>query len=87
MEVVLKDTNKSSAYILRAFELRHSKRKEPRTVYQYQCTTWKGEELPAEPKELVAMIQNIKQKLPKSGSEGMKYHKHASILVHCRLGH
>jgi receptor-type tyrosine-protein phosphatase C len=61
-------------------------RKEPRTVYQYQCTTWKGEELPAEPKDLVSMIQDLKQKLPKASPEGMKYHKHASILVHCRLG-
>ncbi|XP_076797392.1 receptor-type tyrosine-protein phosphatase C isoform X2 [Arvicanthis niloticus] len=86
MEVELKDTNKSSAYTLRKFELRHSKRKEPRTVYQYQCTTWKGEELPAEPKELVSMIQNLKQKLPKSPPEGMKYHKHAPILIHCRDG-
>lgn len=86
MEVELKDTNKSSAYTLRAFELRHSKRKEPRTVYQYQCTTWKGEELPAEPRELVSIIQNLKQKLPKSHPEGMKYHKHASVLVHCRDG-
>ncbi|XP_052055919.1 receptor-type tyrosine-protein phosphatase C isoform X2 [Apodemus sylvaticus] len=86
MEVELKDTNRSSAYTLRAFELRHSKRKEPRTVYQYQCTTWKGEELPAEPKELVSMIQDLKQKLPKSYSEGMKYRKHASVLVHCRDG-
>ncbi|XP_040593819.1 receptor-type tyrosine-protein phosphatase C isoform X3 [Mesocricetus auratus] len=86
MEVVMKDTNKSSAYTLRAFELRHSKRKEPRTVYQYQCTTWSGEELPAEPKDLVSMIQNLKQKLPKSCPEGMKYHKHTPILVHCRDG-
>ncbi|XP_052593047.1 receptor-type tyrosine-protein phosphatase C isoform X2 [Peromyscus californicus insignis] len=86
LEVVMKDTNKSSAYILRTFELRHSKRKEPRTVHQYQCTTWSGEELPAEPKELVSMIQNLKQKLPKSCPEGMKYHKHAPILVHCRDG-
>ncbi|XP_060220363.1 receptor-type tyrosine-protein phosphatase C isoform X2 [Meriones unguiculatus] len=86
MEVVLKDTNKSSAYTLRVFELRYSKRKEPRTVYQYQYTTWRGEELPAEPKELVSMIQNLKQKLPRSCSEGMKYHKHAPILVHCRDG-
>ncbi|XP_037067260.1 receptor-type tyrosine-protein phosphatase C isoform X2 [Peromyscus leucopus] len=86
LEVVMKDTNKSSAYILRTLELRHSKRKEPRTVHQYQCTTWRGEELPAEPKELVSMIQNIKQKLPKSCPEGMKYHKHAPILVHCRDG-
>ncbi|XP_055480646.1 receptor-type tyrosine-protein phosphatase C isoform X2 [Psammomys obesus] len=84
-EVVLKDTNKSSAYTLRVFELRYSKRKEPRTVYQYQYTTWRGE-LPAEPKELVSMIQNLKQKLPRSCSEGMKYHKHAPILVHCRDG-
>ncbi|XP_051004271.1 receptor-type tyrosine-protein phosphatase C [Acomys russatus] len=86
MEVVLKDTDKSSAYTLRTFELRHSKRKEPRTVYQYQCTTWSAEELPAEPKELVSMIRNLKQKLPKSCPEGMKYHKHAPILVHCRDG-
>lgn len=86
MEVVTKDTSKSSAYTIRVFELRHSKRKEPRTVYQYQCTTWNGEELPSEPKELVSMIQNLKQKLPKSCPEGMKYHKHAPILVHCRDG-
>ncbi|XP_035301719.1 receptor-type tyrosine-protein phosphatase C isoform X2 [Cricetulus griseus] len=86
MEVVMKDTNTSSAYTLRAFELRHSKRKEPRTVYQYQYTTWSGEELPAEPKNLVSMIQNLKQKLPKSCPEGMKYHKHSPILVHCRDG-
>lgn len=86
MEVELKDTNTSSAYTLRTFELRHSKRKEPRTVYQYQCTTWRGEELPAEPKELLSMIQNLKQKLPKADSEGMKFHKHASVLVHCRDG-
>nr|XP_048286908.1 receptor-type tyrosine-protein phosphatase C isoform X3 [Myodes glareolus] len=84
MEVVTKDTSKSTAYTIRVFELRHSKRKEPRTVYQYQCTTWNGEELPSEPKELVSMIQNLKQKLPKSCPEGMKYHKHAPILVHCR---
>ncbi|XP_057626198.1 receptor-type tyrosine-protein phosphatase C [Chionomys nivalis] len=86
MEVVIKDTSKSSAYTIRVFELRHSKRKEPRTVYQYQCTTWSGEELPSEPKELVSMIQNLKQKLPKGCPEGVKYHKHTPILVHCRDG-
>lgn len=86
MEVTIKDTSKSSAYTIRVFELRHSKRKEPKTVYQYQCTTWSGEELPSEPKELVSMIQNLKQKLPKSCPAGMKYHKHAPILVHCRDG-
>ncbi|CAI9179919.1 unnamed protein product [Rangifer tarandus platyrhynchus] len=87
VEVHMKDTNKSSAYTVRAFELRHSKRKDPRTVYQYQFNNWNGEELPAEPKELVLMIQNLKQKLPKKNSaEGTKYHRNVPLLVHCRDG-
>ncbi|XP_043340898.1 receptor-type tyrosine-protein phosphatase C isoform X4 [Cervus canadensis] len=87
VEVHMKDTNKSSAYTVRAFELRHSKRKDPRTVYQYQFNNWNGEELPAEPKELVLMIQNLKQKLPKKNSaEGNKYHRNVPLLVHCRDG-
>ncbi|XP_065792401.1 receptor-type tyrosine-protein phosphatase C isoform X2 [Muntiacus reevesi] len=87
VEVHMKDTNKSPAYTVRAFELRHSKRKDPRTVYQYQFNNWNGEELPAEPKELVLMIQNLKQKLPKKNSaEGNKYHRNVPLLVHCRDG-
>uniref|UniRef100_A0A4W2EFX8 Receptor-type tyrosine-protein phosphatase C n=1 Tax=Bos indicus x Bos taurus TaxID=30522 RepID=A0A4W2EFX8_BOBOX len=87
VEVHMKDTNKSSAYTVRAFELRHSKRKDPRTVYQYQFNNWNGEELPAEPKELVLMIQNLKQKLPKKNSaEGNKYHRNVPLLIHCRDG-
>uniref|UniRef100_A0A2K6G0G5 protein-tyrosine-phosphatase n=1 Tax=Propithecus coquereli TaxID=379532 RepID=A0A2K6G0G5_PROCO len=87
IEVDLKDTNKSSAYTLRVFELRHSKRKDPRTVHQYQYTNWNMEQLPAEPKELVSMIQTLKQKLPKkNSSEGNKYHRSAPLLIHCRDG-
>ncbi|KAL2771095.1 receptor-type tyrosine-protein phosphatase C isoform 2 precursor [Daubentonia madagascariensis] len=87
VEVDIKDTNKSSAYTLRVFELRHSKRKDPRTVYQYQYTNWNVEQLPAEPKELISMIQSLKQKLPKkSSSEGNKYHKSSPLLIHCRDG-
>ncbi|XP_032144535.1 receptor-type tyrosine-protein phosphatase C isoform X3 [Sapajus apella] len=87
IEVDLKDTNKSSTYTLRVFELRHSKRKDPRTVYQYQYTNWSAEQLPAEPKGLISMIQVLKQKLPqKNSSEGNKYHKSASLLIHCRDG-
>ncbi|KAM7234747.1 hypothetical protein CapIbe_013567 [Capra ibex] len=87
VEVHMKDTNKSSAYTVRAFELRHSKRKDPRMVYQYQFNNWNGEELPAEPKELVLMIQNLKQKLPKKNSpEGNKYHRNVPLLIHCRDG-
>ncbi|KAB0402978.1 hypothetical protein E2I00_007350 [Balaenoptera physalus] len=87
VEVHMKDTNKSSAYTIRAFELRHSKRKDPRTVYQYQFNNWNGEELPVEPKELISMIQNLKQKLPKKNStEGNKFHRNVPLLIHCRDG-
>nr|XP_020139909.1 receptor-type tyrosine-protein phosphatase C isoform X2 [Microcebus murinus] len=87
IEVDLKDTNKSSAYTVRVFELRHSKRKDPRTVHQYQYTKWNMEQLPTEPKELISMIQTLKQKLPKkNSSEGSKYHKSAPLLIHCRDG-
>nr|AAS06903.1 CD45 [Aotus vociferans] len=87
IEVDLKDTDKSSTYTLRVFELRHSKRKDSRTVYQYQYTNWSVEQLPAEPKELISMIQVLKQKLPqKNSSEGNKYHKSAPLLIHCRDG-
>lgn len=54
-------------------------------MYQYQFNNWNGEELPAEPKELVLMIQNLKQKLPKKNSaEGNKYHRNVPLLIHCR---
>ncbi|XP_033704617.1 receptor-type tyrosine-protein phosphatase C isoform X2 [Tursiops truncatus] len=86
IEVHMKDTNKSSAYTIRAFELRHSKRKDPRTVFQYQFHNWNGEELPVEPKDLILMIQNLKQKLPKNSTEGNKFHRNVPLLIHCRDG-
>ncbi|XP_006892178.1 PREDICTED: receptor-type tyrosine-protein phosphatase C [Elephantulus edwardii] len=87
VEVDMKDTNASSTYTLREFELRHAKRKDSRTVYQYQYHNWNVEELPAEPKDLISMIQSLKQKLPKKNStEGNRYHKHVPLLVHCRDG-
>lgn len=87
VEVEMKDTNKSSAYTLRVFELRHSKRKDCRTVYQYQYHNWNVEELPAEPKEFISMIQVIKQELSKKNSiEVTKYHKNVPLLIHCRDG-
>nr|XP_036860605.1 receptor-type tyrosine-protein phosphatase C [Manis javanica] len=87
IEVDMTDARKSSAYTLRVFELRHSKRKDLRTVHQYQYHNWSGEELPAEPKELISMIQTLKQKLPKKNpTERNKHHKSASLLIHCRDG-
>lgn len=87
VEVHLKDTAQSSAYTLRIFELRHSKRKEPQTVCQYQFRHWRPAELPAEPQELVAMIQALKQQLRTSGpADGHRHHKNVPLLVHCRDG-
>uniref|UniRef100_F7DYM2 Receptor-type tyrosine-protein phosphatase C n=2 Tax=Monodelphis domestica TaxID=13616 RepID=F7DYM2_MONDO len=87
VEVEIKDMNKTTAYTIRVFELRHAKRKDARTVYQYQYNSWKGEELPASPRELISMIRNFKEKLPKKHStEAQKHHKTASLLIHCRDG-
>ncbi|XP_027976106.1 receptor-type tyrosine-protein phosphatase C isoform X3 [Eumetopias jubatus] len=86
VQVDMKDTQQSSAYTLRVFELRHSKRKDSRTVYQYQYNNWNVGELPAEPKELISMIQTLKEKLPKNSTEGNKHHKNAPLLIHCRDG-
>ncbi|KAM6166223.1 receptor-type tyrosine-protein phosphatase C [Erethizon dorsatum] len=87
LEVDVKDTSISPMYTVREFELRHSKRKDTRTVYQYQYTNWSVGQLPGEAKELVSMIQSLKQKLPKkTPTEGNKYHKSAPILIHCRDG-
>ncbi|XP_008589809.1 PREDICTED: receptor-type tyrosine-protein phosphatase C [Galeopterus variegatus] len=87
VEVDIKDTNISSTYTVRVFELRHSKRKDSRTVYQYQYTNWSVDQLPVEPKELISLIQILKQKLPKKNfTEGNKYHKGVPLLIHCRDG-
>nr|KAF6395548.1 protein tyrosine phosphatase receptor type C [Rousettus aegyptiacus] len=87
VEVDLKDTSRSPGYTLRAFELRHAKRKDSRTVYQFQCHNWKADELPADPQDLIAMIQALKQKLPaRNSAEGSKHPKNAPLLVHCRDG-
>lgn len=60
-------------------------KKEPRTVYQFQYSHWRAEELPADPKGLVSMIQSLKQKLPsRSSAEGNKHHRAVPLLVHCR---
>ncbi|XP_011365612.1 receptor-type tyrosine-protein phosphatase C [Pteropus vampyrus] len=87
IEVEMKDTQRASAYTLRAFELRHAKRKDSRTVHQFQYHGWKADELPAEPGDLVSVIRALKQKLPaRNSAEGNKHPKNAPLLVHCRDG-
>ncbi|XP_038601297.1 receptor-type tyrosine-protein phosphatase C isoform X1 [Tachyglossus aculeatus] len=87
VEVKMIDVNQCMSYTIRAFELRHAKRKDARTVYQYQVNNWKGEDLPEDPKGLIAMFQNLRNKLPKKPvSEGNKCHKGVPLLIHCRDG-
>ncbi|CAK6442309.1 unnamed protein product [Pipistrellus nathusii] len=87
IEVHTKETIPSAGYTLRVFELRHSKRKEPRTVHQFQFGGWDADGLPTAPGELVAMIRDLKEQLPpRKAGEGSRHHKSVPVLVHCRDG-
>ncbi|XP_053105996.1 receptor-type tyrosine-protein phosphatase C isoform X2 [Hemicordylus capensis] len=88
LTVDLKDTNCCSSYTIRAFELTHGKRKETRTVFHYQYQKWNSSVLPENPKDLVTMIQNLKQKLPTPNitEETNLYSKNVPLVVHCRDG-
>uniref|UniRef100_A0A8C8RES5 Receptor-type tyrosine-protein phosphatase C n=1 Tax=Pelusios castaneus TaxID=367368 RepID=A0A8C8RES5_9SAUR len=84
IEVEIKDVSKSSSYTIRAFDVTSVKRKETRIVYQYQYHKWNGLTLPENPKDLVTMILNLKQKLPaRSITEDSRS---IPIVVHCRDG-
>ncbi|XP_043377521.1 receptor-type tyrosine-protein phosphatase C isoform X2 [Chelonia mydas] len=87
IEVEMKDVNLSSSYTIRAFDVTHVKRKETRNVYMYQYHRWNGLDLPENPKDLVTMILNLKQKLAaKSVPEDSRYSRSVPIVIHCRDG-
>ncbi|XP_043347109.1 receptor-type tyrosine-protein phosphatase C isoform X3 [Dermochelys coriacea] len=87
IEVEMKDVNLSSSYTIRAFDVTHVKRKETRNVYMYQYHRWNGLDLPENPKDLVTMILNLKQKLAaKSVTEDSRYSRSIPIVIHCRNG-
>ncbi|XP_065265316.1 receptor-type tyrosine-protein phosphatase C [Emys orbicularis] len=87
IEVEMKDVNLSSSYTIRAFDVTHVKRKETRNVYLYQYHKWNGLDLPENPKDLVNMILNLKQKLAaKSVTEDIRYSRSVPIVIHCRDG-
>ncbi|XP_029768223.1 receptor-type tyrosine-protein phosphatase C-like [Terrapene carolina triunguis] len=87
IEVEMKDVNLSSSYTIRAFDVTHVKRKETRNVYLYQYHKWNGLDLPENPKDLVNMILNLKQKLAaKSVTEDSRYSRSVPIVIHCRDG-
>ncbi|XP_058887754.1 receptor-type tyrosine-protein phosphatase C-like isoform X4 [Acipenser ruthenus] len=87
IEVQVTDCNKASGYTIRAIEIRHTKRKETRKIYQYYYHMWSGLDLPEGSEELVAMIKSIKQKIPsKSTHNKSKHDKNVPLVVHCNDG-
>ncbi|XP_032642126.1 receptor-type tyrosine-protein phosphatase C isoform X2 [Chelonoidis abingdonii] len=87
IEVEMKDVNLSSGYTIRAFDVTHGKRKETRNVYMYQYHKWNSLELPENPKDLVTMILNLKQKLTaKCVTEDIRCSRSVPIVIHCRDG-
>ncbi|XP_061489926.1 receptor-type tyrosine-protein phosphatase C isoform X2 [Rhineura floridana] len=83
--VELKDVSHCSSYTIRAFDVTHAKRKETRKVFQYQYHKWKAFILPESPKGLVALIQNLKEKLPPPDvtAEANARGRNVPIVVHC----
>ncbi|XP_077784505.1 receptor-type tyrosine-protein phosphatase C isoform X2 [Podarcis muralis] len=83
--VELKDVNHCSSYTVRTFDVTHVKRKETRKVFQYQYHKWKTFVLPENPKSLVTMIQDLKQKLPPPDviAEANMRSSNVPLVVHC----
>ncbi|XP_025943651.1 receptor-type tyrosine-protein phosphatase C isoform X3 [Apteryx rowi] len=87
IEVQMTDVNCCPSYTIRAFDVTHLKRKETQKVYQYQYHKWSGLDVPENPKDLVNMILNLKQKIPtRPGSEDNRGNRSVPIVVHCRDG-
>ncbi|XP_072367542.1 receptor-type tyrosine-protein phosphatase C isoform X4 [Scyliorhinus torazame] len=83
IEVKLADCIDKPTFIVREFEIRHTKRKETRKVYQYHFHSWSESELPEDPDNLVNMITTIKEKLsPLKVAEDIT----PPLIVHCRDG-
>ncbi|KFV45762.1 Receptor-type tyrosine-protein phosphatase C, partial [Tyto alba] len=78
IEVQMTDVNCCPSYTIRAFDVTHLKTKETQKVYQYQYHKWSGLDVPENPKDLVNMILNLKQKV--------RNPRGAPLVVHCRDG-
>ncbi|XP_048395534.2 receptor-type tyrosine-protein phosphatase C isoform X2 [Stegostoma tigrinum] len=83
VEVKLSESIKESAYTMRVFEIRHTKRKETQTVYQYHFHSWAESDLPEDPNNLVIMIKSIKEKLSTFKEAD---HPDPPLIVHCSDG-
>ncbi|KFQ27944.1 Receptor-type tyrosine-protein phosphatase C, partial [Mesitornis unicolor] len=87
IEVQMTDVNCCPSYTIRAFDVTHLKTKETQKVYQYQYHNWSGLDVPENPKDLVSMILNLKQKIPaRPVTEDNRSTRAVPLLVHCRDG-
>ncbi|KAK5930600.1 hypothetical protein CgunFtcFv8_026822 [Champsocephalus gunnari] len=80
-EVEVESTDTSPTFITRNMLLRHVKRKETRSVKQFQFLTWSNNELPEKAQELTDMIKDIKQ-----SCGGVKSQRNSPVVVHCNNG-
>ncbi|KAM7106487.1 receptor-type tyrosine-protein phosphatase C isoform 2-T3 [Ciconia maguari] len=87
IEVQMTDVNCCPSYTIRAFDVTHLKTKETQKVYQYQYHKWSGLDVPENPKDLVSMILNLKQKVPdRPVAEDHRSTRSVPLVVHCRDG-
>ncbi|NXY83344.1 PTPRC phosphatase, partial [Alcedo cyanopectus] len=87
IEVQTADISCCPSYTTRAFDVTHLKTKETQRVYQYQYHKWSGSGVPENPKDLVSMIANLKQKVPvRKVTEDPRSARCVPLVVHCRDG-
>ncbi|KAM6080410.1 receptor-type tyrosine-protein phosphatase C [Theristicus caerulescens] len=87
IEVQMTDVNCCPSYTIRAFDVTHLKTKETQKVYQYQYHKWSGLDVPENPKDLVSMILNLKQKVPaRPVTEDNRSTRSVPLIIHCRDG-
>ncbi|XP_065512572.1 receptor-type tyrosine-protein phosphatase C [Caloenas nicobarica] len=84
IEVQMTDVNCCPSYTIRAFDVTHLKTKETQKVYQYQYHKWSGLDVPENPKDLVGMILNLKQKVPaRAVTEDNRSTRSVPLVIHC----
>ncbi|KAK5869676.1 hypothetical protein PBY51_024378 [Eleginops maclovinus] len=80
-EVEVTSTDTSPTFITRNMLLRYVKRKESRSVKQFQFLTWSSNELPQKAQDLTDMIKDIKH-----SCGGGKSQRNSPVVVHCNDG-
>ncbi|KAI4877099.1 hypothetical protein NFI96_026452, partial [Prochilodus magdalenae] len=83
MVVEVKETETFPTYIKRSLEIQHTKRKESHKTEQYHFLKWAGNELPANPHDLVDMMKNIRQS---GGYKNSRDNRGSPVVAHCNDG-